>query len=388
MLLKLVWNKLWFRKLNSLLCILLMAIGVAIISLVASVGSQLEKQFSGNISGIDMVLGAKGSPLQLILAAVFHIDAPTGNIALAEAEQYEHNPMVKTFIPLSFGDNYQGFRIIGTDQRFSEFYKLNSNSGFPGEMKVILGSEVARLSQLKTGDRFQSSHGLDQDGESHEESAYEVIGIAQKTGTVADKLIITSLESVWHIHEHGEENGPKEITAALVKFKSPMGIMTIPRQVNENTTMQAALPPIEINRLFSLFDSAIQVARYLAYLIVLVSGISVFISLYNSLKDQRNEKALMMSMGASRGKIFLMLLLEGIFLSLLGYLLGILLSKITILVLQHVANNAYLEQMNAFAWSGTEIYLLLMALLIGVVSAALPASGVFRINIAQTLARD
>jgi putative ABC transport system permease protein len=392
---KLVWKKLWHRRLNSLLCILLMAFGVALISIISITGKQLEKQFSGNISGIDMVLGAKGSPLQLILSAVFHIDAPTGNISLDEASHYEHHPMVKKYIPLSYGDNFQGFRIVGTDQRFLDFYNSNSKTAFPKAMEALLGYETAKASGLKTNDTFESSHGLDKAGEKHGDSVYKVIGVLPKTGTVTDKLILTNLESVWHIHEehdhetdHNHENDSREITAALVKFKSPIGILTLPKQINENTTMQAALPPIEINRLLSLFDSAIQLTRYLAYVIVLISGISVFISLYNSLKDHRNEKALMMSLGAHKWKVFLLMLCEGFFLSTIGFITGITSGRLILFVLQKTISNPYLSQIEIMKYDSTEIYLFVMTLVVGILSAALPASGVFRINIAQTLVKD
>jgi putative ABC transport system permease protein len=368
-----------------------MAIGVAIISLVSSLGRQMEKQLTGNITGIDMVLGAKGSPLQLILSAVFHLDAPTGNIPLNEALQYAKNPLVKNFIPLSYGDNFEGFRIIGTDKRFISFYFPDNSESFPGEMEVLLGNQVAESSGLKTGDTFESSHGLDAAGDDRHEHPYKVAGILPASGTVADRLVITPLESVWHLHEHGDaepEDLHQEITAALVTFRSPMGTMTIPRQVNENSSMQAALPSIEINRLLSLFDSAIQIARYLAYLIVVVSGISVFISLYNSLKDQRNEKALMMSLGAARSRVFGMLLLEGITLSVLGYVGGILLGRWTLWLLKYITRSPYLQRIDLFENNPAEIYLLVLALVIGAISATLPALGVYRINIAQTLARD
>ncbi|MFT5885035.1 MAG: putative ABC transport system permease protein [Arcticibacterium sp.] len=398
MLVKLVWKKIWHKRLSSFLCILLMAIGVAIISLVANLSKQLEGNFTKSIAGIDMVVGAKGSPLQLILSSVFHIDAPTGNIPLEEVHKLEKNRLVKEIIPLSYGDNYRGYRIVGSDQTLISHYKAEISEGrfVTEKLEVVLGTKAARLLELKVGDSFESAHGLDAEGQSHDEQAYSVVGILKPNNTVLDQLILCNLESIWAIHNHETDEGNEvveahvneSITAALVKFRSPMGLMTLPRMINENTKMQAALPSIEINRLFKLFGTGIQIARYLAFLIVFISGISVFISLYNSLKEQRNEKALMLTLGASRGKVFIQLLLEGLFLSFIGYILGIFLSKLVLVVLSKVLAEANISQLEIWEFAQSEIYLLAMALCIGILSAAIPALGIYKINISKTLARD
>ena len=375
-----------------------MAIGVAIISLVASLSKQLEGNFTKSIGGIDMVVGAKGSPLQLILSSVFHIDAPTGNIPLEEVNKLEKNRLVKELIPLSYGDNYRGYRIVGSNEKLISHYNAELQEGHfvSKRLEVVLGAKAARLLNLKIGDSFESSHGLDAEGQTHEEQAYEVVGVLKTNFTVLDQLILCNLESIWAIHDHDhsdeehidEEHKAKTITAALVKFRSPMGLMSLPRMINENTSMQAALPSIEINRLFKLFGTGIQIAKYLAYLIVLISGISVFISLYNSLKEQRNEKALMLTLGASRGKVFIQLLLEGLFLSIIGYLVGLILSKLVLSILSRVLADANIGQLEIWQFGQSEIYLLIMALSIGILSASIPALGIYNINISKTLARD
>lgn len=368
-----------------------MGIGVAIISLVANLSRQLEGNLIKSISGIDMVVGAKGSPLQLILSSVFHIDSPTGNISLTEANQLSRNSLVEAFIPLSFGDNYKGYRIIGTKHDFITHYGLEIEKGkyFNQNLEVVLGSYAAEVLNITVGDAFMSSHGLDEEGETHEAMAYKVVGILRESGTVVDKLILCNQESIWTIHESENlANTQPEITAALIKFRSPMGLMTIPRMVNENTNMQAALPSIEVNRLLQLFGTGIELAKYLAYLIVFISGISVFVSLYNSLKDQKSEKALMLTLGASRTKVFIQLLLEGLFLSLMGFLFGLVLSHLALWLVSIFLGNRNFIDLDIWQFGYTEIYLLVMTLFVGVVSAAIPSINIYRINISQTLAKD
>ncbi|HTO35688.1 MAG TPA: ABC transporter permease, partial [Flavobacterium sp.] len=268
MITKLAWRNIWFKPLNTVLSLILLTSGVAIISVLILLQEQFEKQFSSNIDGVDLVLGAQGSPLQLILSSVYHVDAPTGNINYKEAQVWMKHPFVETAIPLAFGDNYLGFRIVGTTQDYLKKYNVEIAEGktFDENFEVVIGSEVARKLQLKIGDTFYGTHGDAEEGHKHEEYAYVITGIGQPTGKVVDNLILSNIESVWamhedhehhdhdhegHDHDHEEHDhdhdSEKEITAVLVKFKSKMGIVSWPRMIAQNTKMQAALPAIEIN---------------------------------------------------------------------------------------------------------------------------------------------
>lgn len=410
---KISWANLKEKKLSSFLSGLLLALGIGIISLLLLLNQQLDAQFRRNIRGIDMVVGAKGSPLQLILSSIYQIDAPTGNVPLAEVNNLKRNPFVKTVIPLSLGDNYRGFRIVGTTPAYVQHFegKIAAGKLFATTLEATLGGQVAQALGLKIGTTFASAHGLDEEGDAHGETKYQVVGILEPNGSVIDQLILTDLSSIWAIHEHAElpppgvkENDPaheelnaeaapvaaddKEVTSALIKFRSPMGLVALPRQINANTSMQAALPSIEINRLFSLLGVGIDTLRALALVIMLIAGASVFVSLYNSLKDRKYEMVLMLSMGASRTRLFLLLLLEGLFLATLGYVAGISLSRLGLWLFSRAAEQDLHYSLNQFGILPEEIYLLGGALVIGVLAAALPSLGVYRLNISRTLAED
>lgn len=383
-----------------------MTFGITIISLLLLLNKQLDNQFRKNIKGIDMVLGAKGSPLQLILSSIYQIDAPVGNIPLDEADRLTRNPMIKTAIPLSMGDNYRSFRIVGTNSKYLDHFDATIGQGrlFAKDLEVVIGPRVAEGSGLKLGDTFSGSHGLDQEGEQHADSKYSVVGVLNRTNTVADQLILTPLSSVWAIHEHHQAGGkphtdeardggepadetPREITSMLIKFRNPMGMM-LARGINQNSKLQAALPNIEINRLFSLLGVGVETLRGLAIVIMLISGISVFVSLYNSLKERRYEMALMLSMGATRAQLFGMLLLEGLVLALIGFVLGILLSRVGLWLFSASVSSEYHYDLAEFRILPEEWALLGVAVLIGLLAAALPALGVYRMNISRTLAED
>lgn len=386
-----------------------MTFGITIISLLLLLNKQLDDQFRKNIRGIDMVLGAKGSPLQLILSSIYQIDSPTGNIPLDEAERLTRNSMIKTAIPLAMGDNFQSFRIVGTNKKYLDHFGATVAQGklFQQDLETVIGPRVAAVTGLKIGDTFAGSHGLDKNGEQHADSKYKVVGILNSTNTVTDQLILTPVSSVWAIHEHHEEHhdeegeahegevgsdgpheeGPREITSMLIKFRNPLGMM-LARGINSNSKLQAALPNIEVNRLFSLLGVGVETLRGLAIVIMLISGVSVFVSLYNSLKERRYEMALMLSMGATRAQLFGMLLLEGLVLALIGFVLGILLSRVGLWLFSSSVSSEYHYNLAAFGILPEEWGLLGIAVLIGLLAAALPALGVYRMNISRTLAEE
>lgn len=387
-----------------------MTLGIAIISLLLLLNKQLDDQFRRNIRGIDMVLGAKGSPLQLILSSIYQIDSPVGNIPLAEAERLTRNPMIKTAIPLALGDNYRSFRIVGTTKKYLDHFEATVGQGklFVADLECVIGVRVAESTGLKIGDLFAGSHGLDAEGEAHEDTKYKVVGILNPSNSVADQLILTPVSSVWAIHEEHEhkgegaavgevdhehegddhtEEGEREITSMLIKFRNPMGMM-LARGINTNSKLQAAMPQIEVNRLFELLGVGVETLRYLALAIIFVAGISVFVSLYNSLKERRYEMALMLSMGATRTQLFTMLLLEGLVLALIGFVAGLLISRLSLWFISGYVQGTYHYDVANFGIQPDEWYILVAAIGIGLVAAALPAIGVYRMNISRTLAEE
>lgn len=389
---KISLNNIKHKPLSSILSIILLAFGVGIIIMLMGTSEQLEKQFTKNIRGIDMVVGAKGSPLQLILSSVYQIDAPTGNISLDEFNKLAKNPMVENAIPLAYGDNYEGYRIVGTSQDYPAHYEAQLKDGqwWKKSGEIVLGSRVAELAGLSIGDEFSGSHGLSNSIDEHDHFAYKVVGIMQPTGTVVDKLLLTDISSVWAVHEHHEEGHeheeePKEITAGLISFKSPMGNLTIPRMVNQRTNMQAALPAIEVNRLFSLMGSGVKTLRVLAILIIALSAFSVFVSLWQSLKERRYELALMRSMGGSGRQLLWIVLAEGLLISLLGYILGVILGKVSLVAISQLTEQTYHYEMSMQWITPVELILLPATLLIGTIAALIPAIQAYKTNISKVL---
>ena len=413
--LKIAYSNSITNKKNYWLTVLLFSFGIAIISLIFLINDQLEKQLYANSAKTDLVVGAKGSPLQLILSTIYHIDNPTGNIKIEEANKLLKNPLLKKSIPVSLGDSYQGYRIVGTNKDYIEHFKIDLEIGnFPGHaLEAVLGWEVAEKTGLKIGDTFAGSHGLETESfHVHDEHLYTVTGILSKSGKVHDRLIITDLESVWimhhddeHNHEHGHHHHgddehhnhahyftdvdewknaiDKEITALIITYKAPTAVVTFPRFVNSNTNLQAASPAFETARLLTLLTSVTDVIKILAVLIIAIAVLSIFSGLYNTLKERKNELSVMRTLGASKSKLFLITVSEGMIISLVGLFFGIIGSHLLLYFIVYFVDLPI--NVNFFIFIEEEIYIIISALIIGFVASAIPSLGIYNKNIAESL---
>jgi putative ABC transport system permease protein len=405
---QLIWNYLKAKKLNTGLNILLLSLGIAMITLLILFNNQLEEKITNNSKGIDLVVGAKGSPLQLILCSVFHVDFPTGNIKLREADRLAKHRLVKYAIPLALGDSYQGFRVVGTNRAYSSLYQADLASGdwWEKDLEVTLGSAVAQLTKLKVGDRFESAHGLTKDGHAHDENKYVVSGILKKSGTVIDELILTTISSVWKVHEeqvinHNDQmpispsllvpsveagDSLREITSLLIKYKNPIAAIQLPRFINTQTSMQAASPAFEMARLFTLLGVGADALMGFAYVLIFISGLSIFIALYNSLKERRYDMAIMRSMGASRSLLFKTIILEGSILTFIGASVGILLGHAVLVFFVFAMEEGQKMGLSAGVFYVEEAVILAGSIVLGISCSLLPAIQAYRVNIHNVLA--
>ncbi len=376
------------KKLSSLLSLILMAFGVALISLLLNVSRQIETQFQKNLSGIDLVVGAKGSPLQIILCNIFHIDYPTGNIKLEDVEWLRKNRLVKKAIPISLGDSYKNFRIVGCNSDYLKLYQAEIQKGrhFESNFEVVLGAGVAKALKLKVGDHFHSTHGMeDNDIMGHEDTDLVIVGTLKESNTVLDQLILCSNESIRKLH-HSKEGDKKEITALLLQFRNPLAAVQLPRQINAKANLQAASPSFEAARLFSLFNKGIDVLKYIGAGIMVMAGLSIFISLFIALIDRKYELAIIRSFGGSRFYVFSVVFFEAILLSLSGYFLGIILCHLGLFAYGLINSEINAYTLEVFYWVKEESYLFLFGLVIATLAAIVPALKAYYTDISETLA--
>ena len=438
--LRFVLYSLKYRFLNSFLSIMLTAFGVSIALLISQFGNHIQNRINLDGQGIDIVVGAKGSPLQLILSSVYHIDIPTGNIAYSQAKKIMSNPQIEESIPLALGDNWRGFRIVGTTTNYIRHYDMSLSTGryWDQNFEVVVGSSV----NLDVGDEFMGVHGLLEDGSSHEEHKYNVVGILKPSGTVIDRLILTSLNSVLdihglhkvdnsfeknHEHQHDHENhkeehhdvhehdhdkekhknedenhhkhskndketyktnelGSSEITALLIKTKSPIANINLPRSINRESSLQAANPALEINRLISLFGIGSKSFAILSLILILIASLNIFSGLASNLENRMGDLAVLRAVGFSKKRIFKIIVLEGILVVLIGIILGILIGFLLFSILTH--NIFTLQTTNASLIFNLDfILIILFVFFAGLIAAIFPAYRGSKISIANQLSR-
>lgn len=392
----LAWRYLWSRPLGAALNLLLLSLGLASITFLLLVSHQLGKAFERDLVGIDLVVGAKGSPMQLILSGVFHIDVPPGNIPLTAVQSLQAQPLVASIIPISLGDSYQGFRIVGTSLAYLANYQATLAQGalWQAPMQVVLGATAARKLGLAVGSSFVGSHGLGAGGDAHEHSHYSVVGILAPSASVLDRLILTDTASVWEVHEsHGGaavDTGPAkpeehEITLALIRYKTPLAAMTLPRFINSHTVMQAAAPALEITRLLSMLGLGIDVLRALAGVLLLSAGLSVFIALWGALRERRADLALLRMLGAPPWKVASLLLTEALWLGLLAALLGLALGQALTALLGWLLQLDNSLLIGGLVWPPELLWVPVLAFGVSLAAALLPAWGAYRVSVLELL---
>ena len=392
----LAWRYLWSRPLGAALNLLLLSLGLASITFLLLVGHQLNQAFERDLAGIDLVVGAKGSPMQLILSGVFHIDVPPGNVPLKAVRELEKNPLVASLIPISLGDNFRGFRIVGTSHDYLTHYQATLAQGrlWDAPMQVVLGATAARKLGLGLGDSFVGSHGLGAGGHAHGDNPYTVTGILASGGSVLDRLILTDTASVWKVHEDytavdAEDRQvmeeEREVTLALIRYKTPMAALSLPRYVNTSTEMQAAAPALEITRLLSMLGIGTDVLRAFAGVLLLTAGLSVFIALWSAVRERRADLALLRMLGAPPSKVAALLLTEALWLGLLAAVLGVAGGQALAALIGWLLQLDNSLLIGGLVWPVELLLVPGLALGVSLAAAILPALGAYRVSVFELL---
>ncbi len=394
------WKYLASRPLAAGLNVLLLALALASITVVLLTRAQVDRAFERDLAGIDVVVGAKGSPLQLILAGVFHIDVPPGNIALADVKALQAHPQVAELIPLSLGDSWRGHRIVGTTAAYVQHYGATFAQGslWAAPLEAVLGSDVARAKNgvpaLKVGDKFVGSHGLGGGGHLHGNQPYTVSGVLAPCGCVLDRLVLTSLDSVWAVHEgdmaQDDEDraalaAEREVTLALIRYKSPLAAVSFPRFVNTTTPMQAAAPAVEVTRLLRLVGVGSDLLRGFGAVLMAVASLSVFIALWHAVRERRADLAMLRMLGAPPRRVAALLLAEAWWLALLSTVLGLLLGHGLTALLGWVVPSDQAMGLGGALLLADELWVPVWAFGVATLAALLPAWQAYRVDVAELL---
>jgi len=395
-LIALAWRYLWARPLVAALNLALLALGVGAMSFVVLVSEQVEYSVQRDLAGIDLVVGAKGSPLQLILAGVFHLDVPTGNIPLETVATLREHPLVARVVPLSLGDSFKGHRIVGSTPDYLALYgaQLAEGALWQDKLQAVLGADAVRDTALAVGGRFVGTHGLGNNGEAHGDTPYTVTGRLARCGCVLDRLVLTGLESVWVVHEttmamDDEDRklleAEREVTLLLVGYRSPLAAASLPRWVNAQEGLQAAAPALESARLLRMVGAGTDVLRGFGVVLLLAAAASVFVGLVHAVREREPDLAMLRMLGAPPRRVAVLVLAEALWLALLGALLGLALGQgLTGLLGWELARQRSLH-VTGWWWSAQQAWLLAGTMALAVLAALWPAWRALRLDVSRLM---
>ncbi len=411
---KVVLKSIAQRRLSSSLTSASIALGVAVVVAVLALKAQGREAFNQSAIGYDLVVGAKGSKLQLVLNTVYHLDQPTGIIPYALYERLGSDRRVKLAVPIAVGDTYRGHRLVGaSDRLLAEFevqpgqkFELaegrnfafdekhlrhlmtaptdHKHEGEGGAFEAVLGSAAAASTGLRVGSTFVARHGGDT-GEEHEEK-WTVVGALRPTGTPNDRAIFINLESFFHIKGHqAEEVTRGKISAVLLKTRGDRAADDLAWEVNNGVEALAARPAPVMAELFELVGQVDVLLLAVACLVILVAAVSILVSIYNSMAERRRAIAIMRALGARRATVLAIVLYEAAALCLLGGVSGVVLGHLLTAVAGGVLLGAAGVRVSATAFQPAELAVLAGVVLLGALAGILPALKAYRTDIADGL---
>ncbi|MFQ3582412.1 ABC transporter permease [Chloracidobacterium validum] len=471
-----IYRNLRQRWLSTCLTAISIALGVALVTAITSMRQQAQANFDNVAASYELVVGAKGSPLQLVLNTVFHLDVPVGNLPYDYYRKLKADDRVAYAIPLALGDNYRGFRLVGTEREYFELVKLKDGQpvsiaegrAFTADYEAVIGSVVAREAKLALGQTFVARHGVEDTvaAEEHEDAPFTVVGVLRETGTPLDRVIFISLGSVdeihrdsspaqnnqnlldqlnalpaesdttasppeaedkhhHHHHHHkkpstapatttaptpsappmGDKPAPTasattidEVTSIIVKLRSPGYLFLMQREINKGKDAQAALPGVEVQKLFAIVGTVDRALLLMSVLVVVVASVSVLVAIYNSLAERRREVAVLRALGAHRRTIFGWLVWEAAITAALGGLAGVVGGHL--LLAAAGSSLKFLSGLPLAPWTWTrlevgpawltayvpfEVAVVAGTLALGAVMGLLPAALAYRTNVARHL---
>jgi putative ABC transport system permease protein len=406
--LRIVYKNIKQRSLSSLLTIFSIMLGVALVIAIILLRQESEEAFNQTATGYELIIGPKGSSLQLTLNTVYQIGVPIQNMPLSTYELLKNDKRVKLAIPYVLGDNFKNFRLIGTvPEIFTEFeykkgskYIISSGKFFENDFEAVIGSETAKRTGLKPGDTFTGSHGVDsyEGAEAHDEFRFKVTGILERTFTPIDRVIFVTMNSVWKIHHREEKNAmdttgslnsENTITSILLKLKNPVYFDLVRRQINDNKyegiSAQAVLPVFEIKQLFDIIGNINSILLVIAYLVIFVAAISILVSLYNSMNERKRDIAIMRSLGASKFTVLKIIVMEGALISFTGAVSGTLLGHFVIFIMKSKISDLAGIQITGTTFNVSELYILAGTILLGIFASMIPAIKAYKTDVAKNL---
>ena len=400
------------HALSTSVTVLSVALAIGLTMAVFSVSAQTRKAFTGGPVGFDAVLGARGSQLQLVMNTVFHLETSPGNIPWSLYESVRNDPTVELAIPYAVGDNYRGFRIVGTTQEMFTKFEYQKDRGFqiqpPGRVfetlsqEAVIGSRVAEKTGLTYGSKFNAFHGVVYDERQKHDQEFTVVGVLEPTNSPSDKVIWIPVEGVYLMDGHVLRKGNqiykpkrteripaefKELSAVMIKFKNPALGWPMSQTVNNQGKVATLAWPIGkvMAELFDKMGWVTEILRLVAYMVVLVAAASILASIYNTMNERRREFAILRALGASRGTVFAVIVFEAKVIAILGCLVGFVVYGLILWLVAVVVRQQTGVALDLLAFDWALVWTPVSMIVLGSLSGLLPAFKAYRTDVASNL---
>ncbi|MFN3883131.1 MAG: ABC transporter permease [Rhodocyclaceae bacterium] len=407
----------WARRLSLSILLAAIALSSAMLLAVERVRHDARQSFSQAISGVDLVVGARTGAVQLMLYAVFHSGSATQNMRWDSFKAFASHPAVDWAVPLSLGDGHRGFPVLGTTPAYFEHFRhaqqrslvFGAGRTFGGTLdtvfEAVIGSDVARELGYRLGERITLTHGMETLGPEHADKPFTIVGILAPTGTPVDRTVHVSLEAISAIHLDWAggaplpglsipaemvrkfDLAPKEITAMLIGLKNRSDVFRLQRTINgyRGEALMAVMPGVALDELWQTIGTVEKILLAVSSLVVLVGLSGLVTTMLASLNERRRELAILRSLGAGPGEIFLMLVTEGLVITTLGVALGVLLVSAGIVLFAPFALTHFSIHLPLRPPTANEIALMLSIIVTGLAASLVPGWRALRMSLADGL---
>jgi putative ABC transport system permease protein len=403
----------WARRFTLGITLAAIALASALLLCVERVRHDARQGFAQSVSGVDLVVGARTGSVQLILHAIFHVGAATNNIRWESFEAIASHPAIDWAVPLSMGDSYRGAPVVGTRADFFPRFRYANGQplvfaagrAFSGVFEAVLGSDVARESGYRVGDRIALTHGMAEAGPGHDDKPFTVSGVLAPTGTPVDRSVYVSLEAITAIHLDWAGGAPvpglnipaeqvrkfdlqpREITAILIALKNRAEVFRVQRHINgyRGEALLAVLPGVVLDEIWQTLAMVERALFAMSALVMLVGLAGLTATLLAGLNERRRELAILRALGASPRLIFLMLSIEGLLVTVLGVLAGCVLLAVGLFALSPLAQTHFGIRPGLWPPTGNEAFLLAAILATGLLASLVPGWRAWRTSLADGL---
>ena len=425
------------KKLKNFLTIFAIMISLLLIICIQNISNQLVSNVENQTKEYDLIVGKTGSGIGLALNSIFFYGVPEGNIDISYYESLQHNKYVKKVVPIGMGDSYRNHKIIGTTQGYfsGDLFEFKEGNCFEDEFEIVLGSTIAKQGGLKIGDKFKSTHGfsesvdIEEEGEEHHhhDADYTVVGILEPTNTPNDTVLFTSIETLWHVHglhhdedesgehvheeeeehEHEEEHEEEEheevhshgqggnssedhdstelITALLIRANDMSSQTMLYNDLSKDEKIQTIIPNQALREFLNYIKIFTIVITLIASVSVIISIIMLFITMLTSSIEQRKDTSILRALGASRGVVFKINIVQMLILAIIGVVLGCALAHIVIACIGNYIVTEYGIFMSGLVFQKEELIAMGITILLALLAGIIPAMMVYKTDATKYL---